>query len=127
MNSFSDSAGFLKVGSDLLEMLRADGFDSINASLRGWLEEATRSGSGDDCTLGLICRMDALSRPEGAASNVAEVAEAAKAGEAQPTKMPEVVPEVTAESADALTPSKEVVAAGEGAQPQTTTDGGQTA
>jgi hypothetical protein len=62
VNSFSDSAGFLKVGSDLLEMLRADGFDPINASLKGWLEEATRSGSGDDCTLGLICRMDALSK-----------------------------------------------------------------
>jgi serine/threonine protein phosphatase PrpC len=64
VNSFSDSAGFFKVGSDLLEMLRADGFDPINASLKGWLEEATRSGSGDDCTLGLICRMDALGKTE---------------------------------------------------------------
>lgn len=62
VNSFSDSAGFLKVGSDLLEMLRADGFDPINASLKGWLEEATRSGSGDDCTLALLCRMDALGK-----------------------------------------------------------------
>lgn len=61
VNSFSDSAGFFKVGSDLLEMLRADGFDSINESLKGWLEEATRSGSGDDCTFALVCRMDALS------------------------------------------------------------------
>jgi hypothetical protein len=61
VNSFSDSAGFFKVGSDLLEMLRADGFDSINDSLKGWLEEATRSGSGDDCTLALVCRMNALS------------------------------------------------------------------
>jgi len=61
VNSFSDSAGFFKVGSDLLDMLRADGFDSVNASLKGWLEEATRSGSGDDCTLALVCRMDALS------------------------------------------------------------------
>ncbi|HEX7318052.1 MAG TPA: PP2C family serine/threonine-protein phosphatase [Pyrinomonadaceae bacterium] len=60
VNSFSDSAGFFKVGSDLLDMLRTDGFDPINASLKGWLEEATRSGSGDDCTLGLVCRMDAL-------------------------------------------------------------------
>ena len=64
VNSFSDSAGFLKVGSDLLEMLRTDGFDPINASLKGWLEEATHSGSGDDCTLGLICRMNALSKTE---------------------------------------------------------------
>ena len=61
-NSFSDSAGFFKVGSDLLQMLRADGFDPVNASLKGWLEEATRTGSGDDCTLALVCRMDALSK-----------------------------------------------------------------
>ncbi len=59
-NSFADDAGFLKVGSDLLEMLRADGFDTVNRSVRGWLEEATRIGSGDDCTLAIICRMDAL-------------------------------------------------------------------
>lgn len=64
VNSFSDSAGFLKVGSDLLDMLRADGFDPINASLRGWLEEATRSGSGDDCTVALLCRMEALRQAE---------------------------------------------------------------
>ena len=64
VNSFSDTAGFFKVGTDLLEMLRADGFDPINASLKGWLEEATRSGSGDDCTVALLCRMDALSKAE---------------------------------------------------------------
>jgi hypothetical protein len=62
-NSFVDEAGFLKVGSDLLTLLRADGFDTINRSVKGWLEEATRLGSGDDCTLGIICRMDALERP----------------------------------------------------------------
>jgi serine/threonine protein phosphatase PrpC len=62
-NSFADDAGFLKVGSDLLAMLRADGFDAVNRSVRGWLEEATRIGSGDDCTLGVICRMDALTQP----------------------------------------------------------------
>src|SRR5688572_14502653 len=80
VNSFSDSAGFFKVGSDLLEMLRADGFDPINASLKGWLEEATRSGSGDDCTLGLICRMDALGKTQERPG-----AEAAKADETPAT------------------------------------------
>ncbi len=68
VNSFSDSAGFLKVGSDLLEMLRADGFDFVNASLKGWLEEATHAGSGDDCTVALLCRMQALK-----ATDVSEV------------------------------------------------------
>jgi hypothetical protein len=64
VNSFSDEAGFLKVGNDLLEMLRTDGFDFVNESLKGWLEEATRMGSGDDTTLGIICRMNALRKPE---------------------------------------------------------------
>ncbi|HEX7174025.1 MAG TPA: PP2C family serine/threonine-protein phosphatase [Pyrinomonadaceae bacterium] len=61
-NSFSDEAGFLKVGADLLEMMRADGLDSVNASLKGWLEEATRTGSGDDTTVSVVCRMDALQK-----------------------------------------------------------------
>jgi serine/threonine protein phosphatase PrpC len=60
VNSFVDEAGFLKVGSDLLAMLRTDGFDTVNRSVKSWLEEATKLGSGDDCTLGIICRMDAL-------------------------------------------------------------------
>ncbi|HEV2763846.1 MAG TPA: protein phosphatase 2C domain-containing protein, partial [Pyrinomonadaceae bacterium] len=86
VNSFSDSAGFFKVGSDLLEMLRADGFDPINASLKGWLEEATRSGSGDDCTLGLICRMDALrksdAKPDAESADAPEPPAASAASEA---------------------------------------------
>lgn len=62
-NSFTDDAGFFKVGSDLLDMLRTDGFDVVNHSVKGWLEEATQLGSGDDCTLGVIVRMDALNKP----------------------------------------------------------------
>ena len=91
-NSFSDSAGFFKVGSDLLEMLRADGFDAISASLRGWLEEATRTGSGDDCTLGLVCRMDALSRTVD--KPTAEVVNAGETAGA-PTAEPNVQAEAT--------------------------------
>jgi Protein phosphatase 2C len=71
-NSFADDAGFLKVGNDILEMLRTDGFDGVNRSVKGWLEEATRVGSGDDCTLGIICRMDALQRSMPAESTVTE-------------------------------------------------------
>jgi len=77
VNSFSEAAGFLKVGSDLLEMLRADGFDHVNSGLRGWLEEATRAGSGDDCTLGVICRMEALGRPPSEPFKADEAAAAA--------------------------------------------------
>ena len=62
-NSFANDAGFFQVGTDILEMLRADGFDTVNRGVKGWLEEATRMGSGDDCTLGIIVRMDALKNP----------------------------------------------------------------
>lgn len=74
VNSFSDREGFLKVGSDLLEMLRSDGFDFINESLKGWLEEATHMGSGDDTTLGIICRMEALRKKEAGAQGAAGAA-----------------------------------------------------
>jgi hypothetical protein len=60
-NSFSTTEGFHQVGSDLIAMLREeDGFGTVNRSVKGWLEEATAAGSGDDCTLAIICRMDAL-------------------------------------------------------------------
>ena len=105
VNSFSDSAGFLKVGSDLLEMLRADGFDSINASLKGWLEEATRSGSGDDCTVGLVCRMDALVMKEGkpAEGVKAEGASAAPTAEAATATATTGAPPSVLRQADAPT------------------------
>lgn len=84
-NSFADEAGFLRVGSDLLEMMRADGLDPVNASLKGWLEEATSAGSGDDTTLAVVCRMDALTkRPEPAAAATVEPAPA----EAEPQTTP---------------------------------------
>ena len=101
VNSFSDSAGFLKVGSDLLEMLRADGFDSINASIKGWLEEATRSGSGDDCTLGLVCRMEALSKP--AAEPEAESVKASETPAAPPAQQ---TPDAS-QTADASVPPED--------------------
>ncbi|HEX8290114.1 MAG TPA: protein phosphatase 2C domain-containing protein, partial [Pyrinomonadaceae bacterium] len=97
VNSFSDSAGFFKVGSDLLDMLRADGFDRVNESLKGWLEEATRSGSGDDCTVALLCRMDAL-RP------------AAEKSETEAAEPHETPPAPTAEHAEPTEPAEPTAA-----------------
>ena len=99
VNSFSDSAGFLKVGSDLLEMLRADGFDTINLSLKGWLEEATRSGSGDDCTVALLCRMDAI-----VTANVEQEAEVVKADDAPVAATAESAPLAAATDAGVVPP-----------------------
>lgn len=59
-NSFRDEAGFLKVGSDILEAIRAGGLDVVNSHLESWLTESTYAGSGDDVTLGLICSETAL-------------------------------------------------------------------
>jgi hypothetical protein len=63
-NSFRDEEGFSRVGVDLLEMLRSDGVARVEASLDAWLSEASHAGSGDDITLGVLCRIDALQDPD---------------------------------------------------------------
>jgi len=64
-NSFRDEEGFLKVGPDLLKILRLDGPDKVKESLEMWLTEASQAGSGDDVTLGILCRMEALNKSPG--------------------------------------------------------------
>jgi hypothetical protein len=54
-NSFRDDGGFRQVGSDLLGLIRKEGLGAVEASLEGWLNEASQQGSGDDVTLGLLC------------------------------------------------------------------------
>lgn len=78
-NSFRDDVGFLQVGADILAMIRADGLDAVSASLETWLTEASQEGSGDDVTLGILCRVDALEKelpagrvPAGQLSSVEE-------------------------------------------------------
>ncbi|HEX8088193.1 MAG TPA: PP2C family serine/threonine-protein phosphatase [Blastocatellia bacterium] len=62
-NSFISDEAFLKIGKDFLDMIRADGLDKVNANLETWLSEASAAGSGDDITLAIVCRTDALSSP----------------------------------------------------------------
>jgi serine/threonine protein phosphatase PrpC len=67
LNSFSDESGFFQAGTDILQMLAEEkGFESVNENLKGWLEEATQMGSGDDCTVGIIYRPDAAKKPSNA-------------------------------------------------------------
>ena len=61
-NSFEKDEEFLKVGPDILDRLRLDGLDVVNASLESWLLDVSRQGSGDDITLGIICRTDILEK-----------------------------------------------------------------
>jgi hypothetical protein len=56
------------VGSDLLAALRAEGVEAVCQALPSWLNQVTTGGSGDDVTLGLLYRPDALQSPETPAS-----------------------------------------------------------
>lgn len=94
-NSFRDEASFVKVGGDLLEMIRSDGLGKVNEGIETWLTEASQEGSGDDITLGILCRMDALERPTGRvpAGQLPSVSEQAMPEESQnPTKPPSELP-----------------------------------
>jgi serine/threonine protein phosphatase PrpC len=55
-NSFREDAGFLRIGGDLLEMIRQDGIEGVDGNLETWLNEASELGSGDDITVALVCR-----------------------------------------------------------------------
>jgi serine/threonine protein phosphatase PrpC len=58
-NSFRNDSGFLKVGTDLLEMIAEEGPEAVERDLEGWLDEASSLGSGDDVTLGVLFRQEA--------------------------------------------------------------------
>ena len=63
-NSFRYESGFLKVGSDLLNMIRENGLDIVNDNLAGWLRDSTHAGSGDDVTLGILCSVEKVNGPD---------------------------------------------------------------
>ena len=65
LNSFSSEAGFFQAGTDILAMLGSEnGFETVSENLKAWLEEATQMGSGDDSTVAIIYRPDALKKPK---------------------------------------------------------------
>jgi serine/threonine protein phosphatase PrpC len=55
-NSFREDEGFVRVGGDVLDIIRKDGMEKVEASLESWLNEASEHGSGDDITAGLLFR-----------------------------------------------------------------------
>lgn len=59
-NSFRDEESFLKVGKDILDLMRTEGPGIVRSSLSDWLKEASQAGSGDDISLGIIFREDAV-------------------------------------------------------------------
>jgi serine/threonine protein phosphatase PrpC len=75
-NSFRNEDEFRKVGPDLLSLLHSEGMEVVSQNLEGWLHEATQSGSGDDVTLAVLCRTDALYDSEGSTAANATVGDA---------------------------------------------------
>lgn len=63
-NSFKDEAGFLKVGTDILKMIKVEGPKYVEENLENWLDEASKRGSGDDITLGILYRQEIMERVE---------------------------------------------------------------
>ncbi|MEJ5308246.1 MAG: protein phosphatase 2C domain-containing protein [Anaerolineae bacterium] len=71
-NSFVNDAAFLKVGSDILDILRTDGLESVEQNLSGWLQDASAAGSGDDITMGIVFPEAILSVPAPAPAPVVQ-------------------------------------------------------
>ncbi|MBN1874077.1 MAG: protein phosphatase 2C domain-containing protein [Anaerolineae bacterium] len=63
-NSFAKPEGFRQSASDYLNLIREEGVDAVVGYMEDWLNEVSSSGSGDDVTLGLLCRMDACSKAQ---------------------------------------------------------------
>jgi len=63
-NSFRHESGFLKVGSDILNIIREHGLAMVNDNLAGWLSDSTRAGSGDDITLGILSSVSQVDGPD---------------------------------------------------------------
>jgi hypothetical protein len=59
-NCFGDDEGFFKVGADFLSYLRAEGAAFVHEKLETWLRQSSQDGSGDDITVGLAARSNAL-------------------------------------------------------------------
>ncbi len=57
-NSFSSESGFFKVGSDIFDMIKEDGFTVIEENLKEWIEETSNQGSGDDTSVSIITRVE---------------------------------------------------------------------
>ncbi len=65
-NCFGDDEGFFRVGADFLAYLRENGPDFVGKNLEEWLSESSHDGSGDDITVGLAVRINALQSVAGA-------------------------------------------------------------
>ena len=68
-NSFVNDDAFRKVGSDILAIMREDGVQLVEENLLNWLDEASATGSGDDISLGILYRVDAIQAQPGSGAS----------------------------------------------------------
>ncbi|HQE94073.1 MAG TPA: protein phosphatase 2C domain-containing protein [Anaerolineae bacterium] len=100
-NSFVNDAAFIKVGSDILDILRTDGLEVVEQSLETWLTDASKAGSGDDITLGLIFPAEILpsTRPTPAVGVEKPPRPAPRKRKSTPARTPEVIKQAEKEPA----------------------------
>jgi len=53
-NSFSDSSGFYKAGTDFFKLWQEEGLSYIGENLPDWLRKSSDKGSGDDIAMALL-------------------------------------------------------------------------
>ena len=53
-NSFADSSGFLKAGTDFYKLWQEEGLTFISENLPGWLRQSSDKGSGDDIAMAIL-------------------------------------------------------------------------
>jgi serine/threonine protein phosphatase PrpC len=58
--SYAETSGFLQVGRDILRRIRDVGFETVEKEIKGWLDQVSSRGSGDDVTLALLYRVPAV-------------------------------------------------------------------
>ena len=64
-NSFRDDSGFMKVGPDILNIVRSEGLEQLDSELEKWLTMTSQRGSGDDITLGVVCNVNGIAETAG--------------------------------------------------------------
>lgn len=53
-NSFADSSGFLKAGTDFYKIWQEESLNAIAENLSDWLSQSSEKGSGDDIAMALL-------------------------------------------------------------------------
>jgi|GEM_PF-366182 len=90
-NSFVNEDAFLKAGTDILDILRTDGLEVVEQNLSGWLEDASRAGSGDDITMGIVFPAAILSVPAPTPTPVAQPPKPRRKRTQRPATIPRTI------------------------------------